>query len=124
MKKIVMTDPASVYCPYFIYETSDSIICEGVTENTYSLHRFARAESKNDWMKEVCTTCRCGSLCPMAQTLTGLYGEDALKHLELLPRFTLEQKRTRRKATRARRKRMQKTASRPRAVKAEEERRA
>ena len=122
MEQNVMTDPAAVYCPYYISEMSTCIVCEGLLEAKDpstpreeeedptaracrdSVQRFGSAEAKNRWMRQVCVSGGYEELCPVASALTRLYEEESPKPEWIRRRFSRELKRARSRTRQNRRK--------------------
>ncbi len=121
MKNTVLTDPAAVYCPYYISETPTCIICEGLGKCMDCVQRFQKVEEKNGWVREVCSSSVFGRLCAVASTLTMLYDEDAPVPARVLRHFSEEEKRIRCRKRKNRRK-MQRSRPRPAVPRQGEER--
>ena len=123
MENTVLTDPAAVYCPYYISETPTCIICEGLGKCMDCVQRFRKVEEKNDWMREVCSSSAYGRLCAVASTLTMLYDEDAPVPARVLRHYSGEEKRIRARKRKNRRK-TQRSRSLPRAARPQAQERA
>ncbi len=140
MEETFLTDPAAVYCPYYISETNTCIVCEGLLEAKDpatpreeetpdracrdSVQRFATVEAKNRWMRQVCVSSRYECLCAVAGTLDRMYGEEIPEPEWIRRRFSRELKRARGRTRANRRKGRRVPAPGPRAAEDSRERNA
>ncbi len=94
----------TVYCPFYIRDTSTAIVCEGLTFGRDSVQRFKCAADRSRWLGDVCASASCTRLCPHACVLNILYDGDAPVPEEVLRTFDSGEKR-RRNISRTRRRR-------------------
>ena len=59
-----------VICPFFKYNTMDTIACEGL------LMKFGKATSRKEFEKSVCSTYEYKDSCPYAKILHKKYEEE------------------------------------------------
>lgn len=62
-------------CPFYLKEARKSITCEGLTEGTTNMTRFASEEEKHSFQAANCEMYNFGRFCPMAAAIMRKYKE-------------------------------------------------